>query len=101
VSYAQWDDDPWADAEAIETARRDVDLETAEMDRVGDATAAAQRAGRCTHGSAQGYTGGPRWAAAQEGLKWGQLRCTAGCAAVFADDDGWHASIDEAIDGFL
>lgn len=99
MSYAQWDEDPWADVEAVETARRDADMEMAEMDRIGNATAAAQRAGRCTHGSAQGYPGGPR-TPQQEGLAPGQLRCTAGCGAVFADDEDWYGATDEALEGF-
>lgn len=94
--------DPWAEIEAEEEERlnrqADADAEMARMEAYGNAMARAQRAGRCTHGSAQGYSGGPR-SAQQEGLEPGQLRCAAGCGAVFASDDAWLAAMDKAVLG--
>jgi hypothetical protein len=46
-----FDDDFGSEAEAIETARRDADLEQAELDAAGDALyAACDRMGICLHG---------------------------------------------------
>jgi hypothetical protein len=97
------DTDPRAEIEAEEAERlerqQDADQEMAEMTRAGDAAAAAERRGICTHGSSVGYRGGPR-SAQQEGLKPSQVRCTkgtSGCAAVFESDEAWHTAMDKAI----
>lgn len=93
------DDDPAAENEAIWLGRLDADIEMAEMTAVGDAIAAAEKRGICTHGSAAGYMNPPA-SQAQVGLKPGQLRCTkgtSGCRRVFASDADWYAAMDEAI----
>jgi len=74
----------------------DADIEQWEMDQVGRAVAAAHRAGRCTHGSAVGYSV-KRYYPEQEGLRPGQSRCRSGCKAVFDSDEAWHAAMNEAI----
>lgn len=91
-----WDVDPWMEEEAAETARLDADLEMAEMAAAGDAIHAARKAGRCAHQGVQGYSGGER-RPEQAGLKVGQLRCTDGCSAIFADDEAWYAAMDAAV----
>ena len=96
--YSRYDEDPWADVEAMETARMDVDLEMAEMAAAGDATAAARRAGRCPHMSSVGYSGGPH-RAEQEGMKRGQVRCTDKCGQTFGSNDEWYAAMDAAMEG--
>jgi hypothetical protein len=92
------DEDPWAETEALEAEQFDADLLQSEMDAQGDAIARAWKAGRCTHGSATGYMR-PPVSAAQEGLKRGQLRCTAGCKAVFGSDQDWYDAMDAALEG--
>ena len=102
MSYAYWDaldgHGPGADDEALDAQRLDADMEQAAMERAGNAIARARKAGRCTHGSVQGYRGGPR-SAQQEGLKPGQLRCTDTCGTVFGSDEEWYAAMDEAVYG--
>ena len=99
MSYYRYDEDPWADVEALENERFEADLEQAEMVRAGNAFAAAQRAGRCTHGSSVSYRS-PVVYPEQEGLRPGQSRCTAGCKRVFESDEDWHAAIAAAVEGF-
>lgn len=101
MSY--FDDDPYADMEAVETLRRDADLEMAEMAAVGNAIWAGRKAGRCMHQSAVGYNRGVFHRPEQEGLKkQGQLACTdhtGGCNAVWESDEDWYAAMDDAIQG--
>ena len=101
MSYAQFDDDPSADAEAIETQRLDADLEMAEMVATGNAMEAARRRGICCHSSTVGYLPpGQQCHPEQAGLKKGQQACTehtGGCTAVFEGDDHWIAAIDAAL----
>ena len=96
------DTDPWMEREAEEDERQarrmDADAEMASMTRVGNAMARAERAGRCTHGSAVGYRK-PAVYPEQEGLTPGQSRCTGGCGQVFDSDDAWYAAMDAAIRG--
>lgn len=94
-------DDIDTDTEAIETLRRDADLEMAQWDAAGRAIDAARKAGRCTHLGTVGYVGKVFYPE-QEGLKPGQLACTEhtnGCNAVFGSDDEWYAAMDDAVDG--
>lgn len=93
---SRYDEDPWAEHEAMETARMDADLEMAEMAAAGNAVAVARRAGRCPHMSSQGYSGGPR-SVQQEGLKRGQVRCTDKCGRVFGSDEEWYEAMEEAM----
>ena len=89
-----WDTDPWMEQEALEDERLWADMEQAEME-------AAERAGRCTHGSAAGYHDPPLYPE-QHGLKPGQLACTkhtGGCQAVFDSDEDWHAAMHAAVHG--
>lgn len=101
------DEDPWAEEEAAEDRRRDVDLEQAAMDAAGDALHRARRAGRCVHASAVGYISPPVYPE-QQGLRPGQVACTdgpvradgrRGCGAVFASDAAWCQAMDDAIEG--
>jgi hypothetical protein len=101
----QYDEDPWADVEALETQRRDVGLEMAEMTAAGDALHAARAAGRCVHASAVGYVSPPVYPE-QHGLRPGQVACTdgpvkadglRGCGEVFASDEAWGVAMDDAI----
>lgn len=55
MSYAAFDEDPWADAEALEAERFDADLQMAEMTAVGNAMRTARR-------SAGSARTDPRWA---------------------------------------
>lgn len=89
------DYDPWAEQEALENERMEADMEQAEMERFGNAIAAAERAGRCTHGSTVGYREPPVYPE-QVGLKPGQSRCN-DCKRVFESDDDWMAAINEAV----
>jgi hypothetical protein len=93
------DTDRWMEYEAEEeelaNRRADADAEMASMERAGNAMARAERAGRCSHGSAQGYMPGN-----SHGLKRGQLKCTNGCGAVFANDEAWYQAMDDAVRGF-
>lgn len=75
---------------------QDADFEMREMEEIGDAIAAARKAGRCTHGSAVGYLPVPAYPE-QEGLTPGQLRCTQGCGEVFESDQDWYDAMNEAI----
>ncbi len=93
-----FEDDYGAEMEAIEAERLDADMEQAEMVRRGNAVAAAERAGRCTHGSTVGYRK-PAFYPEQEGLQPGQSRCTSGCKRVFSSAEDWYAAMDEAIYG--
>jgi hypothetical protein len=67
-----FDEDPWADVEALGNLRHEADMEQAEMEAAGNAIARAERAGICTHGSAAGYHNPPLYPE-QAGLKPGQL----------------------------
>ena len=91
-----WDEDPWAEHEAMETERMDADLEMAELAAAGNAVAAARRADRCPHQSSVGYSGGPR-SVQQEGMKRGQVRCTDKCGQTFGSDEEWYEAMEEAI----
>lgn len=93
-----WDTDPGMELEALYDERLDADLEQAAWEREGRAVRAAQRAGRCTHGSAVGYRK-PAYYPEQEGLRPGEHRCTAGCGEVFASDADWHRAITRAVHG--
>jgi len=93
-----FDDDYGAEMEAIEAERLDADIEQYEMERRGNAIAAAERAGRCTHGRTVGYRSPPCYPE-QEGLQPGQSRCTSGCERVFGSGEEWLAAIDEAVNG--
>jgi hypothetical protein len=74
---------------------RDADIEMAEMAAIGAAINSAHRRGVCTHGSAVGYHV-KLYYPEQHGLRPGQLRCRV-CKEIFADDEDWHAAIDEAL----
>jgi hypothetical protein len=91
-------EDPWAEAEALETERFEADFTQAAMEATAGALTRARKAGRCTHGSTVGYRK-PAAYPEQEGLKPGQSRCTAGCKAVFGSDQEWAAAIDAATEG--
>ncbi|MEV0236825.1 hypothetical protein [Nonomuraea sp. NPDC050786] len=94
MSY--FEDDYGTDMEAIETLRRDADLEQAAMEREGNRLAALRRRGICTHGSVVGYVGKVIYPE-QEGLKPGQSRCTEGtngCKRVFNSDEEWVAAME-------
>lgn len=93
--YHHYDPSPCDDVEAVEAARLDADLEMAEMDRVGDAVAAAERAGVCHHSSAVRYRS-PVAYDDQIGLRPGQLRCRY-CQQVFASDQDWLQAMDEVL----
>lgn len=95
---SRYDEDPWAEHEAMETARMDADLEMAAMARAGNAVRAARKAGRCAHQGAVGYLK-PALYPEQEGLKRGQSRCTDGCGRVFGSDDEWYEAMEEAMHG--
>lgn len=92
----RYDEDPWADVEALETERRDADIEMAEMAQAGNAIHAARKRGVCCHQGTVGYSSKPCYAE-QEGLKPGQMRCTDGCQRVFESDEDWYAAMDEAV----
>jgi hypothetical protein len=98
--YGRYDNDTWADVEAAEDGRRDVDLEMAEMHAAGDALHAARAAGRCVHASAVGYISPPVYPE-QRGLHPGQVKADGrrGCGAVFGSDEEWYAAMDDAIEG--
>ncbi len=96
MAYSYWDEDPWADVEALEQERREADMLQAEMDRHGNAIARARAAGRCTHGSAVRYLNPPVYPE-QEGLQPGQSRCTEGCGRVFESDQEWQEAMDAAV----
>lgn len=87
------DDDQWADVEALESEQLDADLLQSQLDRAGNAAARARKAGRCTHGSVDGYRSG------QPGLRPGQSRCADGCERVFASDKAWYAAMAAAVRG--
>jgi hypothetical protein len=92
-----WDQDPWMEEEAAELARRDADMEMAEMEAAGNAVAAARKAGRCAHQGAMGYLAG-----SDRGLKPGQLLCNdsgKGCGRVFADEEAWYDAMNAAMRG--
>ncbi len=92
-----YDEDPWAEQEAMETGRLDADLEMAGWRAAGNAIAAARKAGRCPHQGAMGYLAGE-----DRGLKPGQLRCNDdgnGCGRVFASDAEWQQAMDEVMYG--
>jgi hypothetical protein len=97
MSY--YDEDPWADVEALENERFEADMAQAEMEREGARWARAQRAGVCTHGSSVAYRS-PAVYPEQEGLTPGQSRCTAGCGRVFESDDDWHRAMADAVAPF-
>lgn len=95
------DTDLWmereAEQEALENRRGDADAEMAAMNRFGDALHAAEKAGRCTHGTTVSYRK-PAAYPEQEGLKPGQCRCKT-CLRVFGSDDEWLDEIDRAVEG--
>ena len=96
-----FDDDFGAEMEAIQAERWDADIEQAQMEAVGNAIAAAERRGICTHGSVTGYKNPPVYPE-QVGLKPGQMICTkgtGGCKRVFDSDEDWWAAMDEAVSG--
>lgn len=93
-----YDDDPWAEQEAIEQERFDADLEQAEMERAGAAIWAAKQRGICTHSGAVSYLDPPLYPE-QVGLRPGQLRCTDGCNRLFDSEEDWFAAMEEAIYG--
>jgi hypothetical protein len=99
VSYARYDEDPWADAEALENERFEADVAQADMEAEGARIARARRAGVCTHGSAVGYRQPPAYPE-QAGLEPGQVRCTAGCGRVFDADADWHQAMADAVSGY-
>lgn len=80
MSYAWYDEDPWADVEAIEAERADVDAELAEMNAAADALYAAEKRGICPHWSLQGFT------------------CVR-CGRVFGSDGEWAAAQDAIASG--
>lgn len=89
-----YDDDPGIDLEAIETQRRDADLEQAAMEREGNRLDALRDKGICTHSSGVGYLKTPVYPE-QVGLKPGQIRCTegtGGCTFVADNDEEWCAA---------
>jgi hypothetical protein len=84
--------------EAWSEARREVDMEMAEMTIAADHSEALRRAGICQHNGVVGYRS-PRAFPGQEALRPGQLRCTErtnGCERVFDSDEDWYAAMDEA-----
>jgi hypothetical protein len=92
-----YDEDPWADVEAVETMRHDADLEMAQMDARANHLYALRKRGTCTHSSTVGYVGKVIYPA-QEGLKPGQSRCTegtGGCKRVFGSNEEWFTAMDE------
>ena len=100
MSYSQYDDDPWADVEALENERHEADAQQAEMNRAGNAIARARKAGRCCHQGTTGYLPpGQEVYPEQKGLKPGQQVCNDGCGRVFNSDQEWYAAMDEAVFG--
>ncbi|MGW4639648.1 hypothetical protein ACWEN6_14025 [Sphaerisporangium sp. NPDC004334] len=90
-----YDDDPGADLEAIYDARRDADLEQAEMERAGNLIAALRRKGICTHQSWLEYRR-PAIYPEQKDLRPGQVACTdmEHCKQVFDSVEDLHADAD-------
>ncbi|MEW1842999.1 hypothetical protein AB0392_34095 [Nonomuraea angiospora] len=91
-----FEDDYGTDMEAIETLRRDADLEQAAMEREGNRLAALRKRGICTHSSGVTYRDPPVYEA-QVGLRPGQSRCTegtGGCTFVADSDEEWNAAQD-------
>lgn len=69
----------------------DADIEMAELEAFGNAAAAARAAGRCTHGSGQGFN--PEFA---PHLRPGQVQCR-DCSVVFDSDEEWMDAMHEAV----
>lgn len=76
----------------------DADVATAEMNAWATKAYAAEKAGRCTHGSVAGYRV-PAVYPEQVGLKPGQSRCMDGCGQVFESDEHWWAEVESAVEG--
>ncbi len=83
----------------IPAGLQDADLEEAELEQVGDQLAHLQRQGVCTHN----WVAGPANPSHGAGLTGEQLRCIEqhdrpdGCRQVFADEDAWHAAMEEVL----
>ncbi|MEV4083038.1 hypothetical protein AB0J43_22495 [Nonomuraea fuscirosea] len=89
-------DDFGTDMEAIESLRRDADLEQAAMEREGNRLAALRARGICTHSSGVEYRDPPFYPE-QVGLRPGQSRCTegtGGCMFVANSEAEWQAAQD-------
>lgn len=69
----------------------DADIEQAEWEELGNAHAAARRAGRCTHTSVQGAN-----PVRAPHLAPGASQCV-DCGEIFASDDDWMWAMDEAL----
>jgi hypothetical protein len=83
--------------EAIEAERLDADLLQDRYERESARAERLRAAGVCLHSSAVGYLpGGEHFYTEQIGLEPGQIRCTEGCLAVFADDAAYSAAMRRA-----
>jgi len=81
--------------EEVPAGFQDADFEMREMEEVGRQMTAQRKRGVCQHASAVGFTGTVNYPE-QEGLRTGELRCTEGCARVFADQDAWFDAMESA-----